>query len=292
MALVEALATLLCLLAAVAFWLYRSGRITLGRAHLLKTNPFGGASTVATDPFSANDGWLPTGLGVELPYADIEGYDALAEQLKGLKRNAPEVQELHQQCINKLMQRACSSLLAIWKASVEIDRLFRMHRTNRLSTAEWELVEAEFEAFREERSAVAEQASWLRPGWPGGWGESIWHDAHTALLRARQKMLESGYDPADVRVPPPGKLRFSPVDRVQCNVGKDGSGAVKWMSGTVITSWDLPYKVALDNGSRVRGPRQGPWGAFVLGREGAATARPARASTPWGSRLGMIPCRR
>lgn len=279
----EALATLLCLLAAVAFWLHRSGRVSFGHADLLKINPFGGASSVATDPFSASDGWLPTGLGVELPYDDIEAYEALAEELKGMQRNAPEVQDLHQQCINKLMQRACSSLLAIWKASIEIDRLFRMHRTNRLSTAEWELVEAEFEAFREERLAVSEQASWLRPGWPGGWGESIWHDAHRALMRARQKMLDDGYDPADARVPPAGKLRFSPADRVQCNVGKDGSGGVKWISGTVITSWDLPYKVALDNGSRVCGAWPAPGSRLgLLSVVGAWSGLPVRVPSTTG----------
>eukprot|EP00967_Tisochrysis_lutea_P074052 scaffold99390_cov31-Tisochrysis_lutea.AAC.2 len=117
------------------------------------------------------------------------------------------------------------------------------------------MVEAEFEAFREERSAVAEQASWLRPGWPGGWGESIWHDAHRALMRAREKMLSDGYDVDDPRLPPAGKLRFAPGERVQCNVGKDASGTINWVSGTVITSWDLPYKVALDNGARVTAPQ-------------------------------------
>eukprot|EP00967_Tisochrysis_lutea_P079994 scaffold109649_cov28-Tisochrysis_lutea.AAC.1 len=29
--------------------------------------------------------WLPTGLGVELPYAEIESYEEKAEKLKGLK---------------------------------------------------------------------------------------------------------------------------------------------------------------------------------------------------------------
>lgn len=29
----------------------------------------------------------------------------------------------------------------------------------------------------------------------------------------------------------------------------------RWMGGTVISSWDLPYKVALDNGARVTAPQ-------------------------------------
>jgi len=243
-------ATLVCLLAAVAVYLHRAG--PFARKEVLSASPFGlPPEPEAHDP----DEWMARGLGVELPTADIEAYEAAAEKLKGMKRGSPEVSEAHQLAVNLLMQRACASLLAIWKATREMERLFRMRRTNRLSDVEWAGVEEEFEAFREERLSVAEQASWLRPGWPGGWGESVFTDAHRALLRARERMLADGHEPDDERVPPAGRLRFEPGARVQCNVGRDPSGSVKWSCGTVLSSYELPYKVALDEAGRVNAPQ-------------------------------------
>jgi len=250
---IEALVTVTSIIAAVIYWLHSTGQLV--RKEQLTSNPFGGAAPLAADPFGDTDEWLQVGLGVELPHEDIEAYDKAAEQLKGLNRTAPEIQGLHQECINKLMQRACASLLATWKASIEVDRLYRMRRTNRLSLEEWEQVEAEFEFFKDERAAVAQQASWLRPGWPGGWGESVFHDAHRAVAKARERMIADGHDLTDDKLPSAGKLRFAPNERVQCNLGKDPSGNTRWMSGTVITSWDLPYKVCLDNGARVTAPQ-------------------------------------
>ena len=227
--LLAVLSTTLAFLVAVAYYLWRTGQWPFERRELLVTDPFGGRAAGLSSDLPDVDGWLVTGLGVELPYDDIEAYDALAEALKekANSRGGPEVAALHQECVNKLMQRACSGLLATWKACKEIDRLHRMRRTNRLSQDEWERVEAEFEAFREEKTTVVEQASWLRPGWPGGWGESVFHDAHRALIRAREKMLAEGFASTDERVPPNGRLRFAPMERVACNIGRETNGTVK-----------------------------------------------------------------
>ena len=299
-------ATLVCLLAAVAVYLHRAGLGPFARKEVLSASPFGlPPEPEAHDP----DEWMARGLGVELPTADIEAYEAAAEKLKGMKRGSPEVSEAHQLAVNLLMQRACASLLAIWKATREMarcaparalhparhptrpprlspqERLFRMRRTNRLSDGEWAGVEEEFEAFREERLSVAEQASWLRPGWPGGWGESVFTDAHRALLRARERMLADGHEPDDERVPPAGRLRFEPGARVQCNVGRDPSGSVKWSCGTVLSSYELPYKVALDEAGRVNAPQAGSHSPapnrapYSLPRHTAATTAAATATT-------------
>ena len=53
----------------------------------------------------------------------------------------------------------------------------------------------------------------------------------------------------------PVRLRFGPGARVVCNTGPDpqkkGSREIRWVAGTVLASYELPYKVLLDTGARV-----------------------------------------
>lgn len=203
----------------------------------------------------AEDAWLVEGLGVELPQAEIDAYEEAAQKLRGMKRGSAEAADRHKAAKQALMRRATMSLQQMWKASREMEKRWRMHRTNRLSDGEWASVQDEFEQFKEERSSVVAQAHWLEPGWPHGWGEGIFADAHRALLVARDKMLADGMAEDDERLPPKSKLRFPVGGRVRCNCGAGADGEVNWVAGTVVSAWELPYTVVLDSGQRVNAPR-------------------------------------
>lgn len=225
--------------------------IVLATAWLLYT---GGNATPPPD-----DSWLDQGLGVRLPEKEIE---ASRESLQTLKTNieqkkqGADAQQAHLKACQALMQRATKFLMQSWAAMKEMDKLHRMQRTGRMpAVGEWELAQDEFEDFKEERAEIIEAANWLRPGFPVGWGEGIFGEAHRALLNLRETMLKKGIEPDDGRIPSTGPLRFAPGARVVCNTGADPkTGQPMWKAGTVLASYELPYRVCLDDGQRVNAP--------------------------------------
>ena len=239
--LIPLLATLACLVAGGILWFSRSD------ARL--PSWLRGRS-------DEDDAWLDVGLNVEMPDAEIEAYNEIAAKLHEAKQGSAEAQRLHKAAKTALSRRAKVGLAQWWKAAREVERRWRMHQTKRMSDDEYAGVLEEFEPFKNERRIVVQEATKLQPGWPVGWGESIYVEAQRDLLAVRQKMLAVGAHEDDERLPPKALMRFSIGDRVACNVGKESSGAIKWARGTVIQALDLPYRVALDDGStRVNAPQ-------------------------------------
>ena len=230
--------TFLVIILATAWWLYSGGM------------------NAAPPP---DDSWLDQGLGVPLPEKEIESSREALQTLKSnieQKKQGPDAQQAHLKACQALMQRATKFLLQSWAAMKEMDKLHRMQRTGRMPAAgEWELAQEEFEDFKEERTEIIEIANWLRPGFPVGWGEGIFAEAHRALLNLRESMLKKGIEADDERMPTTGPLRFAPGARVVCNTGADPkTRQPMWKAGTVLSSYELPYRVCLDEGQRVNAP--------------------------------------
>ena len=106
-------------------------------------------------------------------------------------------------------------------------------------------------------------------------------------------MLKKGYEPDDEKVPPASRLRFGPGARVVCKVGQQPE--VKWVPGTIIAAYELPYKIALDSGGRVNAPQAGSHSpAPKTTTRGWPMAEPAngRAGEPESRRAGERESRR
>jgi len=217
--------------------------------HYTRRWPFRDASIAS----EADEGWLSFGLGVELPATEISAYNEAAELVVDETDTSAKAQRLRKAAEDSLLRRATQSLLASWKATDEINRLYRMRRTNRLSTEEWESAQEEFKQFKEELKSIKEQANWLKPGFPAGWGEGIFVDAHRCVLKIREQLRADGV--AEDEMPPAGKLRFAMGARVLANMGKGQNGQVRWERGTVLSAHSLPYDLVLDRGQRVSAPQ-------------------------------------
>ena len=206
-----------------------------------------------------------TGLGVELPYEEIDAYDEYIEKVLKAPSDAqndraadglPRKKAFEKAC-RLLSVRAKASLGSIRAAHAEYAKHTMMYRGSGrrgrggggiITEEHMAALKEEWAPFQPEMKEIIDQANWLKPGRPG-WGAAILQEAYDALLEDWEaeaaKAREAGDEP-----PPFKKLRFGKGARVECNMGEQ-RGYVK---GTVQVCFELPYLVMLDTGGSVTAP--------------------------------------